>query len=197
MSSTIGGDFLSAITSRIGPSLDGLGTVDEDKKFKTITVPTGQDWSLTKLVSATEPYFTWSNSDLEQYVISDNALMKHVGWRAKPGAQVIYFQNPVPVAAADIQKLTITVGPVIPEDVVSSVTHPLYAAGEPNCPTPLPKLKTPKFKLSSASEGLINFLLIFAVFLGIIVAVALVLSPDSFLYRMGRNLGAWFDSWGK
>ena len=197
MASNVGGDFTTRVAERLGPTADGLGSAGDDKKFKTITIPTGQDWSLTKLVSATDPYFTWSNSELEQYTISDNAVMKHIGWRSKPGPQVIYFQNPVPVNAADIQKLTAAVGAVIPGDVLSSVTHPLYSAGQANCPTPLPKLKVPKFKLSSMSEGFINFLLLFAVFLGIIVAVALVLSPDSFLYRMGRNLGAWFDSWGK
>lgn len=197
MASGGGGDFTTRITERLGPTPEGLGSPGEDKKFKTITIPTGQDWSLTNLVSATDPYFTWSNSELEQYTISDTAFVKHVGWRSKPGAQVIYFQNPVPVNAGDIQKMTLYVGPVIPGDVLSSVTHPLYAAGKANCPNPLPKLKAPKFKLSSLSEGLINVLLLFAVFLGIIVAVALVLSPDSFLYRMGRNLAGWFDSWGK
>ena len=197
MSSGVGSDFISTITNRLSHEADGLGSVGEDKKFKTITIPTGQDWSLTKLVSAKDPYFTWSNSELEQYTISDNALMKHVGWRAKPGAQVIYFQNPVPVNAGDIQKLTTTVEPVMPEDVLTSVTNPLYSAGKANCPTPLPTLKATKFKLSGLSEGFIDFLFLFAVFLGIIVAVALVLSPDSFLYRIGRNLGEWFNSWGK
>jgi hypothetical protein len=196
MSSTVGGDFLVNIASHFDHNPEGLGSM-EDGKFKTIAVPTGQDWSLNKLITTTDPYFTWVNSQLEQYTIVDNAIFKHVGWRAKPGPQVIYFQNPVGITSGDIQKLTSTVGPVIPGEVLSSVTHPLYAAGEVDCPTPLPKLKSPTFKLSGLSEGLIDLLFVIAVFLGIVAAVALILSPDSYLYRMGRNLAAWFDSWGK
>jgi hypothetical protein len=197
MSSGVGGDFLQTISSRLNPSAEGLGKADKDGKFATIAIPTGQDFSLTKLVSAKDPYFTWMNGKLEQYVIADSTLFKHIGWRSTNGAQVIYFQNPVPIISSDIQKLTIAVGPVIPGDVLSSVTDPLYSAGQANCKTPLPKAKMPTFKLSGISEGFISFLFLLAVFMGIIVAVALVLSPDSFVYKIGRNLGGWFDSFGK
>jgi hypothetical protein len=197
MSSGLGGDFLDRISARLNPTEDGLGKAGEGGKFKIIPVPTGQDWSLSKLVSSEDPYFTWVNSELEQYVISDNSLFKRIGWRAKTGPQVIYFQNPVSISSGAIEKITNTLGPVLPADVLSSVTNPLYAAGEANCSTPLPKLKVPSFKLSGISEGFISFLFLFAVFMGIVAAVALILSPDSFLYRIGRNLAEWFDSFGK
>jgi hypothetical protein len=194
-STTSGSGFLNTIASRLNPTSDGLGVVDKDtKKFKTLTIPTGQDWSLTNVVSAKDPYFTWVDSPLEQYTIIDNPFIKHIGWRAKAGPQVIYFQNPSPVTAADIASLTAAVGAVMPGDVLSKVLDPLYSPGEISCPSPAPKFKAPKLKMSGLSENVLFVLYILAVFLGLVVAVALILSPDSYVYRMAKGIAAWFES---
>ena len=185
--------FLDSISARINPTPDGLGAVDPATgAFKTISIPTGQEWSLTNLVKSKDPYFTWVEADLEQYTISDNSFLRHVGWRSKSGSQVIYFQNPAAITSAQLSALTSAIGPVTPGDVVTSVVNPLYAAGEVSCPSPLPSLKAPKFKLTAVSEGFMYFFVVVAAFLGIIVATALIQDPDSFIVRIGNSIAEWF-----
>ena len=187
--------FLDAISSRLGPTPDGLSDVDKESgKFKTIPIPTGQDWSLTNLVSATDPYFTWVDAELEQYTMFDTAFMKRIGWRSKTGPQVIYFQNPSPIAASELSALTSAVSPVTPSDVLSSITGPLYAAGEVSCPSPPIKLKAPKFKLSALSDATLYIFIVFAAFLGIVVATALIQDPNGMIAKLGNAIAGWFSS---
>ena len=139
------GAFLSAVSQRLDPATSaGLGIVNKDSnQYERFDIGTGQDWSLTNLVTTDAPYFTWVDSTLEQYVKADLMCDRYIGWRSKPGPQVIYFQNPVPVSAADIDKLTATVRAVMPNTVLSNITQPLYFSGRANCPAPAAKAKPP------------------------------------------------------
>jgi hypothetical protein len=196
-SSTAGGDFLDSIAPRITPTADGLGIPDPTtKKYKEIPIPTGVGWSFTSIVTPADPYFTWSDSPLEQYVITDNPFQKHIGWRPKPGPQVIYFKNPVSVTSSSIASITAAIGPVKPEDVLHSVTNTIFVTGEP-CAAPVSdaaqKQSPPKFKLSGVSEAMMYVFFSLAVFFGIIAAVALVVAKDSWAYRIGNNIASWFE----
>jgi hypothetical protein len=193
-----GGDFLDTIAPRITPTADGLGIPDPTtKEYKKIPIPTGNGWSFTSVVTAADPYFTWSDSPLEQYVISDNPFQKHIGWRPKPGPQVIYFKNPVPVASSSIDLITATIGPVKPEDVLHSVTNTMFVTGEPCAAavsdTEYKQPPPPKFKLSGLSEVMLYIFFSIAVFFGIIAAVALVVAKDSWAYKIGTNIASWFE----
>jgi hypothetical protein len=128
------------------------------------------------LVSGTDPYFTWVNSELEQYTKSDSTCDRYIGWKSKEGDQVIYFQNPVSISASDIETLTATVAPVMPSEVLETVQHPLYSAGTAkNCPPVLPSLKVPTFKMDKKLTEFITYFLLFAAtLLGIVVAIAFV-----------------------
>jgi len=196
-SSGSGKDFLEAISARLDMTPDGLGIPDPTtKKYKEISIPTGDAWSLTRLVAASDPYFTWSDSPLEQYVIMDSPFFKRIGWRPKPGPQVIYFKKPVPITSGDIESLTSTIGPVKPEDVLNSPTNTLFVTGEP-CAPPVSDEPSqpppPKFKLSGVSEAMLYVFFSIAVFFGIIAAVALVVAKDSWAYRIGTNIASWFE----
>lgn len=187
--------FLDAISSRLGPTADGLGAVDKESgKFKTIPVPTGQDWSLTNLVSARDPYFTWVDAELEQYTMFDSGFLKRIGWRSKPGPQVIYFQNPSPIAPSELSALTSSVGPVTPSDILTSIVGPLYIPGEVSCPSPPAKLKVPKFKLSPISDAAMYIFIVVAAFLGIVVATALIQDPNGMIAKLGNAIAGWFSS---
>ena len=169
--------FLSAVAAQLDPTTSrGLGIVNTDTgAYEQPDIVTGQDWSLTNLVSGTDPYFTWTNSDLEQVVKSDSECLRYIGWASKPGAQVIYFQNPVAIAAADLGKLTAVVGAVMPSDVLATVTHPLYSSGQANCPTPLPKMKPQTFSIDSGLSSIFAYFLVAgAVMFGVVLAVSLV-----------------------
>lgn len=196
--STSGGDFLDAIASRISPTADGLGIPDPTtKEYAKIAIPTGDAWSFTGLVKPADPYFTWSDSELEQYVIMDSPFVKHIGWRAKAGPQVIYFKNPVPVSSSSIASISAAIGPVTPGDVLRSATNTLFVTGEP-CDKPKSDTEykqppPPKFKLSGVSEAMMYIFFSIAVFFGIIAAVALVVAKDSWAYRIGSNIAAWFE----
>jgi hypothetical protein len=189
-------DFLSMITATLDPATErGLGIVGKESGvYATTTVVTGQDWSLTNIVSVSDPYFTWVDSELEQYTKFDGLCDRWIGWKSKAGKQTIYMQNPSQVESSDIDKLTATIGAVKPEDVITTVTHPLYAAGEAkNCSPVLPKLKAPVFKMDKALSSSMTYLIYFvAVMLALIVAIAFINS--SFLQPLAAGLTRFF-SW--
>jgi hypothetical protein len=169
------GAFLSAVSQRLDPATSaGLGIVKKDStEYERFDIVTGQDWSLTNLVTTSAPYFTWVDSKLEQYVKADLMCDRYIGWRSNPGPQVIYFQNPVSVSAADIDKLTATVGAVMPDTVLSNITQPLYFSGKANCPAPAPKPKTPSstgLTVATFGNAFTNFIFV----LLILLAVAIV-----------------------
>jgi hypothetical protein len=168
--------FLSAMSQRLDPSTStGMGIVNKDSgAYEQVDLVTGQDWSLTNLVGDADPYFTWVDSKLEQYVRSDLVCHRYIGWRSTPGPQVIYFQNPVTVSSADIDKLTATVGAVMPTNVLSVVSHPLYSAGKANCPAPAASAKPPSL---SAGVNVTMFGNVFTYFISVLLvllAVAIV-----------------------
>ena len=166
--------FLSAVTDRLDPvTSEGLGTVNKTTNaYEQVNIVTGQEWSISKLVSGSDPYFTWVNSTLEQYVRADLACDRYLGWRSREGPQVIYFQNPVGVLASSIDKLVTTMPPVLPSTVFTNVANPLYSSGDPHCPPPLPKIKPPTFNMDVGGLG--NIAIYFFSVLVVIVAVALV-----------------------
>jgi hypothetical protein len=169
-------DFLNMIAAQLSPSTSaGLGIVNKDtKKYEEPSVHTGAEWALTRLVSGTDPYFTWVNSELEQYTKADIGCDRYIGWKSKTGAQVIYFQNPVSVSAEDVEALIRTTGAVMPGDVLAAVQHPLYSAGEPNnCKPRSPKLKLPTIKMS---KGFNDFIMFFLLFCGMLLAIVLAIA---------------------
>lgn len=183
------GEFLNAIGMRLDPSSSGgLGIVNKDTgAYEQIDIVTGQDWSLTNLVSDKDPYFTWVDSKLEQYVKFDGICDRYIGWRSTPGPQVIYFQKPVSVSAGDLDKLATTVGAVMPKDALSTVTHPLYAAGKANCPTPLPKMKAPSFNFESGAGR--TMLYVFGAFFVILIVAGAAMFVNSFsVQSIGRTV---------
>lgn len=166
--------FLNTIAGQLDPATSsGLGIVNQTTlMYEQPSVATGQEWSISNLVSGSDPYFTWVNSTLEQYVRADLACDRYIGWRSRPGPQVIYFQNPVGILSADIDKLVGTVRPVLPTSIFTNVTNPLYSSGDPHCPPPLPKIKPPTFNMDVGGLG--NIAIYFFSVLVVIVAVALV-----------------------
>lgn len=166
--------FLNTIAGQLDPATSsGLGIVNQTTlMYEQPSVATGQEWSISNLVSGSDPYFTWVNSTLEQYVRADLACDRYIGWRSRPGPQVIYFQNPVGILSADIDKLVGTVRPVLPTSIFTNVTNPLYSSGDPHCPPPLPKIKPPTFNMDVGGFG--NIAIYFFSVLVVIVAVALV-----------------------
>lgn len=166
--------FLNTVAGQLDPSTSGgLGIVNSTTgAYEQPNLATGQAWSISNLVSGSDPYFTWVNSTLEQYVRADLACDRYLGWRSRAGAQVIYFQNPVGILAADIDKLVATVRPVLPTSIFTNVTNPLYSSGDAHCPPPLPKMKPQTFNMDVGGFG--NVAAYFFSVLLVIFAVALV-----------------------
>lgn len=223
--SGLSAQFLNTIVSRLNPATaEGMGLPDnpeenpkimESKDFFAIlmerirvanakaagtsylkvNVPTGQDWALTNLVKDTDPYFTWVNSSLEQYTRAEYECARYLGWRSTGGAQVIFYQNPVPILETDFNRLTVTVGPVKPSDVLSPVTNPLYMAGKATgCKPVLPPLKLPSMKLDSKLSDFAMYIFLLAVVLLAVVFAVAIVNSDS-LAQFGRGFVRLF-SWG-
>lgn len=159
--------FLTAIAGK----LSQLRVMDESTRtYGQVDVVTDV-WSLSNLVTGTDPYFAWVNSELEQYVKADTQCDRYIGWKSKAGAQVIYFRNPVGVLSSDMQTLMTTVGPVRPSAVLSSISRPLYKPGPPRAAAPQPKAAVSTFKVDA---GLGYALAYFFSALFVLFAVAIV-----------------------
>jgi len=170
------GSFLSAVAQHLDPGTSEFTAVDSKTgAYKQIDITTDQNWSLTTLVSDKDPYFTWVDSTLEQYVKSDLKCDRYLGWRSTPGPQVIYFQHPVSASEGDVNKLKSILGAIMPKDVISSVTHPLYFGGSVNCPAPVAPAKPPSSSTYSANVTMIgNMFAYFISVLLVLLAVAIV-----------------------
>ena len=185
--------FLTSIVNVLDPATkEGLGIVDPATgQYGSATAAPGQDWSIASLVDgATDPYFTWVNGRLEQYTISDSECERHLGWKSTSGPQVVYFQNSVNVASADIARLRTTIGTVLPANVGLTISNTMYSPGQANCPTPLPKLKLPTFQPNAAwVDFAVYFGILLIAFLGIVAAVSLASMSNGPIQYISR--GFW------
>jgi hypothetical protein len=184
--------FLSAIVNVLDPATkEGLGIVDSGTTYKSTTAAPGQDWSIASIVDgAKDPYFTWVNGRLEQYTISDSECERHLGWRSSSGPQVVYMQNSVNVASADIAKLRTTIGTVLPADVGLTISNTIYSPGQTSCNTPFPKLKLPTFKPNAAwVDAAVYFGVLLVAFLAVVAAVSLASMTNGPIQYISR--GFW------
>lgn len=188
-------DFLTTIAGSLDPGTSGgLGVVDpKSGKYATMSVATGQEWSIATLVKGTDPYFTWVNGKLEQYTKSESKCDRYIGWRSLSGPQVIFFQNPVGVSSSDIDKIRETIGTVLPSKIGLSVSAPLYSAGEAHCPAKPPKLKLPTFKSSQYTEYITYFGVLFIAFLAIVLAVTLINQQNGPVQYIARGIAKAFE----
>lgn len=172
----------------------GSGGAQTEESYATISVNTGQHWSIADLVSASDPYFTWVDSELIQYPRYQTQCDRYIGWKSMPGQQVIFFQEPVQVMSADITKLSaMRLEPTLPTDIVKSISNPLYNAATPDCPAPLPALKPPSFKFSGPIlDYLMYFSIVLIAFFGVSAALVLANQPNSIFIVIGNNLARGF-----
>jgi len=188
--------FLSAIAGALDPTTArGLGIVDpKTGKYGTAIAPTGQDWSIAKLVDGVrDPYFTWVNGKLSQYTISDSECELHLGWKASAGPIVIYFQNSINVSSADITKIRNTIGTVSPREVGLTINDTKYYPGESNCAAPLPKLKLPTFQPNSGwADYALYFGVVLIAFLAIVIAVSLMMMENGPIQFIARGISNTF-----
>ena len=193
--------FLNAIAGALDPTTaKGLGIVDpKTGKYGTAIAPTGQDWSIAKLVDGTrDPYFTWVNGTLTQYTISDSECWSRIGWKASAGPTVIYFQNSINVSSADITKIRNTIGTVSPRDVGLTINNTMYYPGQSNCAAPLPKLKLPVFQPNSAfNDYALYFGILFVAFLAVVAAVSLAMMKDGPIQMFAGGVSRLFGSFPK
>lgn len=202
-----GGAFVQAFASSI-PSLLGLPPV-EGGEPASLNISTGKDWSLSNLISLKDPFFTWVNSEFEQYVKYDSLIERRIGWRPKDGVRYVFMQNPVQVAANDMAMFSRL--PVSdPLTVIPRLPKVYYKPGPPkNCITrvadiPAPKIvdiTSPTATLSSnAPQGGISIdtilMIVFgiigglALFIGIYFGVKFAMGPKGLvLSQIGESLG--------
>lgn len=188
-------DFLTTIAGSLDPGTsEGLGIVDpKTGQYATLSVATGQEWSITSLVKGTDPYFTWVNGKLQQYTKSETPCDRYIGWKSLSGPQVIFFQNPIAVSSSDIDKIRETIGTVMPSKIGLSVSAPLYSPGEAHCPPKPPKLKLPTFKMGKYTDFVVYFGTLLTAFLAIVLAVTLINQQNGPLQYIARGIAKAFE----
>ena len=189
-------DFLSPITAKLDPTLsEGLGVhMENTLMYDSFDVNTGHTWSLTNLVTGESPYFTWVDSDVEQYTIRDTECDRWIGWRSTPGKQVIFFQKPVAILPADMQKITETIGVVDPAEVLKTISNPLYSPGvATDCPIVLPKFNVPDYSAYSGFSDLVTYMIIMSIAVLAIVFAVLIVNSEGMTYLSDglKRMFAW------
>jgi hypothetical protein len=189
-------DFLSPITAKLDPtSSSGLGArMENTRMYDSFDVNTGHSWSLTNLVTAESPYFTWVDSDVEQYTIRDTECDRWIGWRSTPGKQVIFFEKPAAILPADLQKITETIGVVDPAEVLKTISNPLYSPGvATDCPIVLPKFNVPDYSAYSGFSDLVTYMIIMSIAVLAIVFAVLIVNSEGMTYLSDglKRMFAW------
>lgn len=203
-----GGAFVQAFASSI-PSLLGLPPPAEGAGEPFLDISTGKDWSLSNLISLKDPFFTWVDSEYEQYVKYDSLIERRIGWKPKDGVRYIFMQNPIQVSANDMamfSRLPIS----DPLMVIPRLPKVYYKPGPPkNCITcvadtpvlKIPDITSPTATLSSnAPPGGVSIdtilMIVFgiiggiALFIGIYFGVKFAMGPKGLvLSQIGESLG--------
>jgi len=130
-------NFFAGISPRLGElSLDPGKVFVGRKSIEGISV--GQNWSLSQLVAADAPFFTWVQSEYQpytKYAIPCGEM--RIGYRETPGPRVIFMKTPAVIADNDMAALQHTVGRLDPKKIIPSLPHVYYYP--PNAPCPAGK----------------------------------------------------------
>jgi hypothetical protein len=162
----IGGTFVNAFANKI-PNILGQQP-DRLLGYPDVPAQTGADWSISKVINLSRPYYTWTQRD---------------------GTRVVVMAEPILIAAGDMENIKrLPVTP--PEDVIHEIgsnikykpAPPVDANGNPlPCPPPrgsLPNIPItqPPVKASvSGSKSSFDPNLIWQVILGLIGTIAIVI----------------------
>jgi len=130
-------NFFAAISPRLGQlSVDPGKVFGSRKSIEGISV--GQNWSLSQLIPADAPFFTWVQSEYQtytKYAIPCGEM--RIGYRETPGPRVVFMKTPAVIADNDMAALQHTVGRLDPKNVIPSLPHVYYYP--PNAPCPAGK----------------------------------------------------------
>lgn len=130
-------------------------------EIPTTTVPTGNDWNLTRLIPIRENgevesgFFTWTGSQTAQrYLKTNNSSVKEYDWRLVPGPNYVMMKNPIAISPADFTSLQ-TLPETPPKDAIHPVlTQPrvIYKPGIPPKSECKKKTKKEKFTLDENTQ---------------------------------------------
>jgi hypothetical protein len=144
-------NFFASISPRLGELSVERGKVFGSRKsIEGISV--GQNWSLSQLVPADAPFFTWVQSEYQQYTkYAIPCGETRIGYRETPGPRVIFIKTPAVIADNDMAALQSTVGRIDPAKVIRSLPHVYYYP--PNAPCPAGRCPAKKKQETSSSTG--------------------------------------------
>lgn len=130
---TQGGAPAADSTNFFGDISPRLAELKQDQSIEGISV--GQNWSLSKLIPTDAPFFTWIQSEYQQYTkYAVPCGEMRIGYRETPGPRAIFLKNPAVIADNDMALLQHTVGRIDPTSIVSSLPQVYYYP--PNTPCP-------------------------------------------------------------
>jgi len=147
-------NFFAAISPRFGELTADPGKVFGSRKsIEGISV--GQNWSLSQLVPANAPFFTWVQSEYQtytKYAIPCGEM--RIGYRETPGPRVIFMKTPAVIADNDMAALQHTVGRIDPKKIIPSLPHVYYYP--PNAPCPDGRCPAKKTQSTSNTGALMK-----------------------------------------
>lgn len=146
-------NFFASISPRFAEVSVERGKVFGSRKsIEGISV--GQNWSLSQLVPADAPFFTWVQSEYQPYTkYAIPCGETRIGYRETPGPRVIFMKTPAVIADNDMAALQSTVGRIDPAKVIRSLPHVYYYP--PNAPCPAGRCPAKKKQETGSSTGAI------------------------------------------
>jgi hypothetical protein len=159
--------FISKISSFMTPLTTGSSDPNfynrQTGEYQKITIPTGNDWSLSDIFSPEDSFFTWAVHDWKKELVrkrkegsTEVSVYKWVP-TSSGGTRIIFMQNPMGVAATDLQtilQLPVT-DPLLPQNSLQ-LDHVYYKPGPPKgCKTctPIPPASNPFTEPVAVPQG--------------------------------------------
>lgn len=178
------GDFIG----RIMQNVNAFTTNETTKQFNPLTVPVGNDWSLTNVLptgrgqdnnEVSIGYFQWNAGELERYARIDTPSLIRWGWRQKPGGvTTIMTYEPVRVSYATSSYISTL--PYAPSSESAPAPGAGYVFRQGACLTCSDKPSVDPAKLEAmredAKNAFLNPVSVVAALVGIIVGAATLIA---------------------
>ena len=181
-------NFFASISPRLGELSAATGKpFSSTKSIEGVSV--GQNWSLSQLVPADSPFFTWVQSEYQQYAkYAIPCGEMRIGYRETPGPRVIFMKNAAVIADNDMAALQHTVGRIDPKKIIASLPKVFYYP--PHTPCPAGKCPAKASAASALSPTLLKIAIAGASLLGlcfVAIVIPLIFEERSTWMKSGAT----------
>lgn len=193
------GDFVG----RIMQNVNGFVYNEQKNTYNPITMSSGHDWQLTKLLESTQDangvntvskaYFKWDTDAYEKYEVSRNSQIVQNGWRKREGTGITTILMQEPVGISYLTSSYLQLLPYAPSSESAPPPPVAYVYSPPKCTTCTrgpaitdEKLNALRMQAQSLMDPKTLAFLVSMFFIALVAMIAIYFALDSALGGNGR-----------